>query len=151
MRNIVVGILLAIIVIAGVLLFLKRSTINTPQLAPPPTVAPTQLPIPTDMPTSTTATTSSQATQPTTVTLTQQGFSPQTITIKAGEKIIWLNKSGETATVNSDPHPIHNLYPILNLGEFPNNGKLELVISKAGKYTYHNHYQPSHRGTIIVQ
>lgn len=87
----------------------------------------------------------------TTVTLTANGFSPTSLTIKAGQTVTWMNKSGEGATVNSDPHPVHTAYPPLNLGSLPDGGTLSLTFDKLGTYGYHNHLSPSERGTIIVQ
>lgn len=85
------------------------------------------------------------------VTLTQNGFSPQTITIKKGTKVIWVNKSGTVATVNSAVHPTHRLYPALNLGEFDNNSSVQLIFDKEGTYQYHNHLNPNQTGTVIVE
>ena len=69
-----------------------------------------------------------------TVTLTQNGFSPTALTIKAGTKVIWMNKSGGEATVNSGPHPTHANYSSLNLGIFPDGSTFSLVFDKPGKY-----------------
>lgn len=85
------------------------------------------------------------------VTLTSSGFDPKTVTVKAGTRVIWLNKSGEGATVNSDPHPIHQAYQPLNLGEFPDGSSVQLVFDKPGKYGYHNHLNPSQNGTVVVE
>ena len=85
------------------------------------------------------------------VSLTSSGFTPATLTVKAGSTVTWTNNSGETATVNSDPHPTHTNYPPLNLGRFDNGGTLSLTFDKPGTYGYHNHLNPSERGTIIVQ
>lgn len=85
------------------------------------------------------------------VTLTQDDFSPRTLTIKAGTMVVWTNKSGDDATVNSDPHPIHTDYPPLNLGNFADGGTLNLRFDKPGTYGYHNHLNPAEKGTIIVQ
>ncbi len=85
------------------------------------------------------------------VTLTANGFSPATLTIKAGKKVTWENKSGSTATVNSNPHPVHTAYPPLNLGNFSDGGTLSLTFDKPGTYGYHNHLNPSQSGTIVVQ
>lgn len=85
------------------------------------------------------------------VTLTQDGFSSSTLTVKAGTKVTWINKSGGQATVNSNPHPIHTSYPPLNLGNFSEGGTPSLVFDKPGTYQYHNHLNPSQTGTIIVQ
>jgi len=85
------------------------------------------------------------------ITLTADGFSPITFTIKSGATVSWINKSGKTATVNSDPHPAHTAYPPLNLETFPDNGTLSLTFNKPGIYGYHNHLNPSEQGTITVE
>lgn len=85
------------------------------------------------------------------VTLTSAGFSPANLTIKKGQTVTWVNKSGQTATVNSAPHPAHTAYPPLNLGSFIDGGSLSLTFDKPGTYGYHNHLNSSERGTITVQ
>lgn len=85
------------------------------------------------------------------VILTANGFEPQMIKIKAGTEIIWTNKSGRSATVNSDPHPIHNAYPPLNLGQFNDGQSVILVFDKTGTYGYHNHLIPDQTGKVIVE
>lgn len=85
------------------------------------------------------------------VTFTKDGFSPSPLTIKAGEKVTWINKSGTAATVNSDPHPVHTNYTPLNLGSFSDGQTLSLTFDKPGTYGYHDHFNPSLKGTIVVQ
>lgn len=97
------------------------------------------------------ATTSATETSQETITLTSDGFSPKTLTIKTGTKVTWTNQSGSDATVNSSPHPVHTDYPPLNLGSFPSGGTLSLTFDKLGTYKYHNHLNPSQFGTIVVQ
>ncbi|HYK08971.1 MAG TPA: cupredoxin domain-containing protein [Candidatus Eisenbacteria bacterium] len=116
-----------------------------------PTVSPTSSTT-TVSPTAMEASPSSSVTQQrNAVTLTQNGFSPSVVTIKVGQTVTWTNKSGATATVNSDPHPTHTAYPPLNLGSFTDGGTLSLTFTKAGTYGYHNHFNPGEKGTIIVQ
>lgn len=85
------------------------------------------------------------------VTFTRSGFDPKTVTIKAGTRVIWLNKSGGPATVNSAIHPTHQVFPPLNLGEFPDGSSVQLVFDKPGTYNYHNHLNPSQTGTVVVE
>ena len=85
------------------------------------------------------------------VSLTNNGFVPKTITINKGETVSWINKSNEDGTVNSDPHPTHNLYKFLNLGEFPPGSTVQAIFSETGTFTYHNHLNPSQKGTVIVK
>ena len=87
----------------------------------------------------------------TNVEATTSGFVPQTITIKAGTKVVWTNKSGQAITVNSASHPTHLKWPFLNLGKFDNDGSVSVVFEKAGTYKYHNHLNPSQTGTVIVE
>lgn len=85
------------------------------------------------------------------VILGDSGFVPKDITVKAGTIVIWMNKSGKAATVSSDDHPTHRLYPFLNLGEFADGSSVQVVVEKAGKYAYHNHLNASETGTITAQ
>jgi plastocyanin len=85
------------------------------------------------------------------VTVTNSGFDPATINIKAGTTVVWINKSGQNATVNSDIYPNNLLWSFLNLGEFDNNSNVSVVFEKSGKYTYHNQLSPNQKGTIVVQ
>lgn len=121
------------------------------QVASPTSTFPNQT-ILTSQPTVTlpSPTTTSNAPKEATVTLTQQGFSPQTVMIKKGGIVTWINQSSTLATVNSDAHPTHLLYPPLNLGEFDNNQSFQLSFDKTGKFTYHNHLNPSQTGSVIV-
>lgn len=89
--------------------------------------------------------------QITNVILGDSGFTPKDITVKVGATVIWINKSGKAATVNSANHPTHQLYPFLNLGEFANASSVQVVFDKAGKYSYHNHLNPSETGTVTVE
>src|SRR3989344_6459550 len=84
------------------------------------------------------------------VIITEDSFSPQTLTVEPETVIIWTNQSGETATVNSSPHPVHTDSPILNLGELADGDKFSLVLENPGTYKYHNHLNPTQFGTIEV-
>lgn len=86
-----------------------------------------------------------------TITVTETGFLPASLKVKAGTKVVWLNKSGKTVAVQSAEHPTHLLYPPLNLGEFPNGASVQLVFDMLGKYRYHNHLIPNQTGEVIVE
>ncbi len=90
-------------------------------------------------------------TEKTTVILDGDGFRPKEITISIGTEIFWENNSGDLATVDSNPHPMHTDHPELNLGEFKNGEKLNLTFTKPGVFKYHNHYNPEQEGTITVK
>lgn len=85
------------------------------------------------------------------VTVDNSGFSPAQLSIKAGVRVNWINNSGSEISINSDEHPTHKLHPELNLGPIPNGSNGSLVFEKAGTYTYHDHYNPSRTGTVVVE
>lgn len=148
----IVGIIAALVVIVGSLFIFSNRYSPSAPATPAPTQASTQTQTqPTAAPTSGSVTTTPSTTSEQVITLTQNGFSPATLTIKAGTTVSWENKSGSDATVNSAPHPAHTDFPPLNLGTFPDGGKLSLTFDKPGTYRYHNHFNASQKGTIIVQ
>ena len=85
------------------------------------------------------------------VTLTETGYSPQTVTVITGTRVIWTNQSGSVASVYSAVHPTHKVYPPLNLGEFNDGETLSLIFDTPGSYKYHNHLNPSQTGTVVVE
>lgn len=131
---IVAGILILLVIAGGVFLYSKSAKKD----------GSTNQPTPTEQ----TQTTSEGAQI---ITLTPDGFSPSTLTIKAGTLVRWVNKSGQLGDVDSDPHPTHTSYPPMNFGTFSDGSSVELVFDKPGTYHYHNHLNPSQHGTVVVQ
>lgn len=85
------------------------------------------------------------------IALTKNGFEPKSITISAGTRVLWTNKSGENGSVNSDPYPTNVYWKFLNLGLFSDTQSVSVTFEKAGKYTYHNQFHPEQTGIVIVQ
>lgn len=141
----IASLIILLLLIGAVFIFnssKRTSSVNTSsvenqtqtEVSPIPSVSPTQT-----------------AVEETKVTLTSDGFSPKSITIKKGSKVVWTNSSGKVATVDSAPHPVHTNYPPLNLGSFNDGDSLELSFPDSGSYKYHNHLNASHGGTITVE
>lgn len=87
----------------------------------------------------------------TTVSVTDAGFEPQTVTVKAGAKVVWTNNTKATTNVSSANHPTHLVYPPLNLGNFEPGDSVSLVFADPGTYKYHDHLDPSKFGTVVVE
>ena len=85
------------------------------------------------------------------ISVSETGFDPQTVTVKVGAKVEWENATGATANVSSAPHPTHETYPPLNLGDFEPGATVELVFNEPGEYKYHDHLNPTKFGTIVVE
>jgi len=86
----------------------------------------------------------------TTITLDNNGFSPDQVNIKVGSAVRWVNKSGSQETVNSDNYPTNQLHKELNFGVFNNSSSVVYTFTKTGIYGYHNQFHHDQAGKIIV-
>lgn len=123
------------------------------QITTTPVVQPTESPVSTESATPSSATEGAMIKKEgNTVKVTTNGFLPQSLTIKAGDTVTWMNADSENHTVNSDPHPTHTLFPILNkVGLMKAGESKSLQFTQAGTYKYHDHLNSSLTGTITVQ
>lgn len=87
------------------------------------------------------------------VTITAQGFVPQTILIKKGSPVNWTNRDNKTHQIASDPHPTHLLLPALGKGKNLSPGSsFTFTFDKTGTFTYHDEQNPlKFKGVVIVK
>lgn len=86
------------------------------------------------------------------VTYTNDGYSPKTLTIKAGDTVTFNNEGSPSMWVASAQHPTHQAYPEFDQLEATGAGtSYEFTFDKTGDWKYHNHVRPNHFGTIIVE
>lgn len=95
-----------------------------------------------------------------TITITDSGYSPNTITIKAGDTVTFKNESSQPVWTASAVHPTHKAYPTTGgcLGStfdacqgIPPGQSWSFKFDIAGSWKYHNHLNPGQTGTIVVQ
>ena len=92
------------------------------------------------------------APQALTMLLTDEGFSPETLTINEGDTIIFINQSSGKMHIASDPHPAHTKYPEFDQkNSVDAGGTYSFTFDKVGTWGFHNHNNPSMTGTIVVQ
>ncbi len=72
-------------------------------------------------------------------------FIPATLTIHAGDTVIWTNKQGVLHTITSDSENE------LGSSSFGNGETYSHTFSTAGTYNYHCSIHSTMKGTIIVQ
>lgn len=99
-----------------------------------------------------------------TVTYTDAGFSPSTLTVKEGTAVTFLNQSSRDMWIASDEHPTHTGYDGTNkdthcapgyagakpLDECGTGASYTFIFSKAGTFGFHNHPEDDDHGTVIV-
>lgn len=86
------------------------------------------------------------------VDYTNDGFSPATVTIKKGGMVKFVNKTSGPMSVASNPHPTHTDYPGFDQWKSDAKGTAEysFTFDKVGTWGYHNHFNSSDTGTVIV-
>lgn len=91
--------------------------------------------------------------QPAQVAIKRTGFSPTTVTIKAGQSVTWTNRDKVAHKVNSDPYPTDDTLPGLNSKiKLVPNSTFSYTFEKPGTYLYHDDLNPYKlKGTIVVQ
>ena len=101
----------------------------------------------------------------TTVTYTDSGFSPSSITVAKDGKVTFVNKSTRGMWVASGPHPAHTGYDgtsrtahctsgyagLAPFDQCAEGGSFTFVFTKSGTWPYHNHSSASDFGKVIVQ
>jgi plastocyanin len=87
----------------------------------------------------------------TVITYSDSGYSPSSVTVKAGDKVIIKNTSSRSMQFDSDPHPAHTINPELNVGSVPAGQEMSFVVDTKGTFGYHNHLNASQKGTIVVE
>lgn len=101
-----------------------------------------------------------------TVTYTNAGFSPKTVTINKADTVIFIAGAGsDSMWVASDPHPAHPKYDGTTRAEHCAVGysgsapfdqcsagaTFSFAFGKSGTWEYHNHKNPNDGGMVIVQ
>ena len=100
------------------------------------------------------------------VSITSTGFEPQTITIKAGDNVVWTNNGDSQHWPASAVHPTHKTYPGSDIQKcqtaeeqnifdackgFGPEETYTFTFNEKGKWNYHDHLVPGRFGTINVQ
>ncbi len=91
----------------------------------------------------------------TVIEITSAGFSPQNVTISAGDKVGFVNRDSAPHWPASAPHPAHTDYPGFDaLKGLAQNEVFTFTFNQAGEWKYHDHLNcctnPAFFGTVIV-
>jgi plastocyanin len=78
-----------------------------------------------------------------TVAIANYAFTPAELTVKAGDTVTFVNRSGETHTASATDGTFES-------GRLEPNDSFAFTFSKAGTYAYRCRVHTSMRGTIVV-
>jgi plastocyanin len=100
------------------------------------------------------STTSASTSNTAIVSITSKGLIPQTITVKPGETVVWVNDDSHPHQIAADPYPADNggpagLYDPIPITKGESYG---FTFTSEGTYTYHDQLHPyTLDGKIIVK
>ncbi|MCH8311145.1 MAG: hypothetical protein IIB17_11710, partial [Chloroflexi bacterium] len=80
------------------------------------------------------------------------GFSPDSVTIEAGDVVRWVNQGSGLMWPASDVHPTHEEYPGFDAARpISEGGSWSFSFDGVGVWSYHNHMNPNAKGVVIVE
>ncbi len=85
------------------------------------------------------------------VIYTDNGFSPNEVTVSVGDAVRWINKSSRPMWVASNNHPEHTILPTFD--QFTTSAVGEsytYTFEKSGTWRYHDHVNASREGVVRV-
>ena len=86
------------------------------------------------------------------VTYSATGFSPNSLTVKAGTTVTFKNETTGTMWVASDPHPTHTSYAEFDAKKgFASGESYSYTFNKVGSWSYHDHLHAGFKGIVIVE
>lgn len=137
-------VIILLLIVAGTIYIFKSN--SDEQLTPAETSGTAEIPAPTQ------SSEASPAAADTIVNYANSGFSPNTLNVKVGTAVTFVNNSTQQMWVASAYHPTHQVLPSLNqLKWVGTGGTYQYTFDKAGEWPYHNHLNPKDFGKVIVK
>jgi len=65
--------------------------------------------------------------------------------------VTFNNNSAVAIQLQSNPHPLHTDNSELNIGTIAPDQSKTATLTKTGTFGFHNHLNPSERGTITIR
>ena len=158
MKQLIILTIVAILMVGVVVFLFTRDKGETTMLSPTPSPASSPvseeslLPLPT--------------VSEVVVNYSDSGYSPIDVKIKKGDTVVFDNNSSKMMWTASAVHPTHKAYPGSDIAkcETPAQASIfdtcggyapdelwEFKFNESGTWKYHNHLQPNHAGTVIVE
>lgn len=139
---IVATVVVLALIVVGAIFFNRKQTVE-PEV---PTIQDTGVAIPTE------GSVETMMRKESAVSYSDSGFTPATLTVKAGTVVTFTNSSSKKMWVASAVHPIHQELP--GFDELKSVGRGESYVytfDKVGAWKYHNHVAPADRGVVVVE
>ena len=93
---------------------------------------------------------SNQNAQKVTISFTDEGFSPSSLTVKKGTVITVVNQSSKSVQFSSDDHPTHTHNDEMNMKTLAPGTSGTFTANTVGTHGFHDHIDDSKVGTLTV-
>jgi plastocyanin len=156
MNNRIFIIIVVIVIVAGAYYLLRSYKMGAPSSTRAPQTASQGQGTTVQSPSGTTP----EPVEQNVVTYKDNGYSPSTINVKVGTTVTFKNESSQSMWTASGMHPTHTLYPTTGgcIGStfdackgIQTGESWSFKFDIAGSWKYHNHLNPSHFGTVVVE
>lgn len=85
------------------------------------------------------------------ITLTEHGFSPSSVRVPTGTRMVFRTRTDRPFWPASNFHPSHLLYPAFDpASPVAPQDEWEFTFDRVGTWGFHNHLRASQQGTVIV-
>lgn len=158
MNKTLLSVIIIILVIVAIALLIKKhpetnmmpTEETTNEQATVPAGSPTQEGV--DLSVQTGMSTTVTAPKTVTISYTDNGYVPSTVSINAGDTVKFMNNSSRGMWTASDPHPVHTDFSAFDARKNYNPGEsYSFTFTTAGTYGFHNHTHSSDTGEVIVK
>jgi plastocyanin len=86
-----------------------------------------------------------------TIVRTNDGYTPNEVTVQKGDIVLWTNESDEYHWPASDLHPTHGVYPEFDpLTPIAPGEEWKFQFNEVGEWKFHDHIRANKTGTVNV-
>ena len=100
------------------------------------------------------------------IEITASGYTPNPLTVKAGDTVVWVNKDTQQHWPASALHPTHKVYPDSDIRKcntieqstifdackgMAQGETFSFTFTEKGTWQYHDHLTAGRSGTIVVE
>lgn len=136
MKKLVIGLIILALVVVGYLVLTRRGQV--PEKAPEMVMPQKEIGM-------------ERAKNTVLVIYQNNAFNPASVKIKVGDSVEFVNNHTFAIRIASNPHPIHTSYPKLESGTVDPGSSYTFTATEKATIKYHNHFNPSAGGEIIVE
>jgi len=169
MKKILLTIIVLVVVLVSWMLLKNKEDVmvntSTTTVSPTPDSTPSTGSVQASLPQVTPTSVVSPVVSKNIITYTDSGYTPNPITIKKGEAVIWKNESSNPMWTASAMHPTHKVYPGTDISACGTQTLMPMfdacagvasgqswsfTFNNVGTWGYHNHLNSSKFGKVVV-